>query len=58
MDNDLEIFRRRAERKKKKKKSIHPKCVFIPNSKGWEAVDEYLKTLKPMPKEYLVKYKV
>jgi len=58
MDNDLDIFRRREERKKKKKSQPHPQCVFIPNSKGGEAADEYLETLKPMPQEYLVKYKV
>lgn len=57
MDNDLDIFRKRQERKKKKKVYPEPQCVFIPNSKGGEKADEYIKTLEGAPKECLVNYK-
>ena len=37
MDNDLDIFRRRQERKKKKKVYPEPQCVFIAKGKNNEA---------------------
>lgn len=53
MENDFDIFQKKYD--KKKKKHTHPICVFIPNSKGGEEADKYMKTLKGAQKEYLVK---
>jgi hypothetical protein len=38
MDNDIEIFRRRAEKKKKKKVQPEPQSVFLAKGKNNEAL--------------------